>query len=245
MEAQSIQEYERLEKYYWWFVGRRNIIARVLKRYFSGRQLRILDWGCGPGGNFKLLERYGQVLGVDASDESVSACRRKGITAVMKAADLSEFKPDTAYDLITNFDVLEHISDDTGFLCGVRELLATGGYMMVTVPAYQFLWGRLDEAVGHKRRYTRKGIIRKFNQCGFSVVMASYFNFFISPAFVAYRMLEKLRRNTKSSLSGSVVEFPVLINWLFAMIVSFEALLIPYINLPFGTSIIVLARKQA
>lgn len=245
MEAQSIQEYERLEKYYWWFVGRRNIIARVLNKYFSGKQLRILDWGCGPGGNFKLLEQYGQVLGVDASDESVSACRRKGITAVLKAEDLSEFRPNTAYDLITNFDVLEHISDDVGFLRGVRELLTPGGHMMVTVPAYQFLWGRLDEVVGHKRRYTRKEIVRKFNQCGFSVVMASYFNFFISPAFVAYRMIEKLKRNTKRSLSGSVVEFPALVNWLFAKIVFLEALLIPHINLPFGTSIIVLAKKQA
>ena len=199
-------------------VGRRNIIARVLNKYFSGKQLRILDWGCGPGGNFKLLERYGQVLGVDASDESVSACRRKGITAVLKAEDLSGFRPNTTYDLITNFDVLEHISDDVGFLRGVRELLTNGGYMMVTVPAYQFLWGQLDEVVGHKRRYTKKEIVRKFNQCGFSVVKASYFNFFISPALLRTEC-SRLKRNTRSSLSGSVVEFPALVNWLFTKIV--------------------------
>ncbi len=244
MEAQSIQEYEKLEKYYWWFVGRRQIIGRVLEKYFSGEKLNILDWGCGPGGNFSLLGQYGQVLGVDASEESISACKQKGITNVLQAVELSELKGGAQYDLVTNFDVLEHISDDRGFLQGLRTVVKPGGHVLVTVPAYQFLWSSLDEALGHKRRYTRKEISEKFARAGYQVMRASYFIFFLSPAFVGYRMFEKLIKKKSTSLSGSVIEFPKLINWLFTKTLSLESILIPFISLPFGTSIIVLAKKK-
>src|SRR5438874_472081 len=116
MEAQSIKEYERLERYYWWFVGRRRIIEKVLHKYFFGFNVRILDWGCGPGGNFPLLKKYGPVIGVDASDESIAACKEKGIFDVIKAQSLDEFKTDIQFDLVTNFDVLEHIQEDEEFL---------------------------------------------------------------------------------------------------------------------------------
>ena len=158
MEAQSIKEYEQLEKYYWWFVGRRRIIERVLEKHFSSRKLNILDWGCGPGGNFKFLSKHGDVVSVDASDEAITACKEKGIDNVVKANELNEFNPDTRFDLVTNFDVLEHISEDEQFLRDVKKLLKPDGHILLTVPAYQFLWSELDRVLGHKRRYTRKEI---------------------------------------------------------------------------------------
>lgn len=243
MEAQSIHEYERLEKYYWWFVGRRLIIDAVLRKYFGGKKLRILDWGCGPGGNFNMLRNYGEVLGVDASDEALSECREKGITTVTKARELNEFKADTKFDLVTNFDVLEHISEDEQYLRGLHALLTPGGYAMVTVPAYQFLWSGLDEVVGHKRRYTRREICQKFNRAGYTVVRASYFIFFLSPAFIVFRMFQKLKKENTRTLKESVVELPRWLNWLFVQIVSIESMIIPRLSLPFGTSIIVLAKK--
>ena len=243
MEAQSIREYEQLEKYYWWFVGRRHVIEKVLKRYFLGRQLRILDWGCGPGGNFQFLEKYGQVLGVDASDEAIRACGEKGIQQVIKAGDLSEFKSDIKFDLITNFDVLEHIQEDDKFLLDLQKFLIPGGYVLVTVPAYQFLWSGLDELLGHKRRYTKKEICQKFRRSGYEVFMASYFFFFLSPAFILYRMIQKIKKSNTTSLNQSVSKLPKIVNWLFTKILFLEALIVPYLNLPFGTSIIILAKK--
>jgi 2-polyprenyl-3-methyl-5-hydroxy-6-metoxy-1,4-benzoquinol methylase len=244
MEAQSIQEYERLERYYWWFVGRRRIIESVLRKYIGGK-LRILDWGCGPGGNFPFLKKYGDVLGVDASDEALSACRKKGITTIAKAQDISEFASNEKFDLITNFDVLEHIGEDEKFLRDIRELLNPRGYVLVTVPAYQFLWTGLDEVLGHKRRYTKKEITQKFRQSGYDVVMSSYFIFFLSPAFILFRMVEKLRKNNSSSLKESVLEFPRLINQIFIWLLSLEAFLMNHFSLPFGTSIIVLATRKS
>ncbi len=244
MEAQSIKEYERLEKYYWWFIGRRYVIAGVLKKYFSGGNLRILDWGCGPGGNFKFLQKYGQILGVDSSNESLSACKSKGINNVVKATTLDEFKSDTKFDLITNFDVLEHIQEDESFLAGLHRLLVPQGYILVTVPAFQFLWSGLDDIVGHKRRYTKKELCDKFSRNGYDIVMASYFIFFLSPAFILFRMLQKIKKSNAKSLNESVVEFPRVINGLFAGTLYIESLIAPYISLPFGTSIIVLAKQK-
>lgn len=244
METQSIKEYERLEKYYWWFVGRRKIIESVLHKYFSDQNFNILDWGCGPGGNFKFLGEYGEIVGVDASDEAIRACQEKGITTVIKASDLSEFKTNNKFDLITNFDVLEHIQDDEEFLSGLKSFLVPGGHVLVTVPAHRFLWTGLDEVLGHKRRYTRAEICRKFEQAGYQIIKASYFVFFLSPAFIIYRFFQKLKKNNAKSLRESVLEFPKPINWLFTVTLFLEALVMPYLNLPFGTSIIVLAKKN-
>ena len=244
MEAQSIKEYEQLEKYYWWFVGRRRIIEGILKKYFFKAQLRILDWGCGPGGNFQFLKKYGQVLGVDASDEAIRACKEKGIQNVIKAGDLNEFKSDIKFDLATNFDVLEHIQEDEKFLSDLRKFLIPGGYVLVTIPAYRFLWSGLDEVLGHKRRYTKKEICRKFRRSGYEITMASYFIFFLCPAFIGYRMFQKIKKSNAANLSQSVFKLPKIVNWLFTKILSLEALIIPRLNLPFGTSIIVLAKSR-
>lgn len=244
MEAQSIKEYERLEKYYWWFVGRRRIIDKVLKKYFSGKSLKILDWGCGPGGNFNFLSQYGQVTGVDASDEAIRACEEKGIHNVVKIQNINEFKSDIQFDLVTNFDVLEHIQEDEQFLSDLKKFLVPSGYALVTVPAYKFLWSGLDDVVGHKRRYTKEEIYDKFSRSGYKVLMASYFIFFLSPAFILVRVFQKMMKTNIKNLNQSVIELPKFINQILVWILDLEALMIPHFSLPFGTSIIVLAKKQ-
>src|SRR3989344_6614633 len=104
MEADSIQTQAYLETGYWWFVGRRRVIEKVLGKFFSKKNLRILDWGCGTGGNFPVLEKFGSVLGVDSSGEALKLCRQKGIESVVKAASFSEFSsqtPNSTFDLVT------------------------------------------------------------------------------------------------------------------------------------------------
>lgn len=243
MDADSIQDYAKLENSYWWFVGRRKVIANVLKKYFSDRQqLRILDWGCGPGGNFSMLSEYGQVLGVDASDEALKVCRAKGITNLIKAGTLQEFHTTEKFDLVTNFDVLEHIHEDEEFLKALQGLLKPDGYILVTVPAYQFLWSELDKTLGHVRRYTRGELCLKFERSGYEVIKASYFIFFLGVPFIVFRFLQKFRQ--AKSLNSLAVDFPFWVNKIFTWLIYFEAVLMRYINLPFGTSIMVLARKQ-
>ena len=248
MEATSIKEYERLDQYYWWFVGRRKILLSLLKRFFGKKHIQILDWGCGPGGNYKILSQFGSVTNVDASEEAILACKSKEIINIQLAATLQEFKPQTKFDLDTNFDVLEHIEEDSTFMRDVKNILVPNGYMLVTVPAYQFLWTKLDQVLGHKRRYTKGELIRKFENSGYEIVFASYFVFILSPAFIMYRLIEKcinlVIKKEKNTLNDSVIEFPRLINLVFSLTFSVEAFLMKYISLPFGTSIVVLARRK-
>ena len=242
MDAESIQSYAALEKYYWWFVGRRRVIRNVLNNHLGGRSLKILDWGCGPGGNFAMLESFGEVLGVDASTESLEQCRAKGIHNVRQANTLDEFDGGSSYDLFTTFDVLEHIDEDEQFLNDIQQTLLPGGHVLVTVPAYQFLWSQLDALLGHVRRYSRQELVNKFNQNGYQVIQASYFNSFLAIPFIVCRMIQN-KFGKAATLDELAPDVPRPLNWFFTQLIYLEASMLRFVNLPFGTSIVVLARK--
>ncbi len=183
MDSNSLKTYAHHERTYWWFVGRRRIIKNVLSQYLSRNNYNILDWGCGTGANFKILKKFGTALGVDASKTAINECKSKGINNVLLNNSMDTFQPIEAFDLFTSFDVLEHIQDDNKFLYGIHKFIKKDSFVLVTVPAYQFLWSSLDEVVGHKRRYNRSELISKFENNGFNVLKASYFNTILSPIF--------------------------------------------------------------
>ncbi len=221
-------------------MGRRRVIDRLLNKYFSRKNLEILDWGCGPGGNFPMLEEFGNVIGVDASAESIRSCREKGFTNVVHVDTLDDFQTDRKFDLITNYDVLEHMSDDEKYLEDLKKYLVPSGFVMVTVPAYQFLWSELDDVLGHVRRYSRKELEEKFQKAGFKILKSSYFISFLALPIIVFRYLGKLTGRTKTP-KFTYVEFPKPINWFFKKLVFLEGWFLQYFNLPFGTSIILLA----
>lgn len=246
MEADSIQTQAYLEKSYWWFLGRRRIIETVLHKFFSKKGLQILDWGCGAGGNHGLLESYGVVTGVDSSDEALKFCREKGITNLVKAGTVDEFvssTPASSFDLVTAFDVLEHIPQDREYLKDLHKVLKPGGYVLITVPAFQFLWSELDDRVGHQRRYTRAGLSDKLEDAGFTPVKASYFISSMFLPILVYRFLGKITGRSRTP-KFTYVEFPRPINWLLTELIYFESALLQKINLPFGSSFIILARRK-
>lgn len=247
MEAIALATYAKLESYYWWWVGRRAVIASAMRRQFLGRApLNILDWGCGPGGNFPVLAPYGNVLGVDASAEALRFCRERGHTNVRPAGTVAEFAaayPERNFDLITVFDVVEHIERDVQFLRELQQLLKPGGALLITVPAYQFLWSELDAAVSHVRRYTRGRITRTVRSAGYEVHRASYFITIMAPLIIAFRIAGHLTGRSQKK-QFSFVEFPPLINRLFIGTIRLEAKLLQWFNLPFGTSLIVLAQRR-
>lgn len=248
MEAIALATYAKLESYYWWWVGRRAVIASVMAKHFGGRSdLKLLDWGCGPGGNFPVLQGYGTVLGVDASPEALRFCREAGYGNVRQAGTVAEFVaayPERNYDVISVFDVVEHIEGDVQFLHELTALLKPGGRLLITVPAYQFLWSELDVAVSHVRRYTRGQITRTVRSAGYEIVRASYFISLMAPLIIVFRLLGHLTGRSKKK-QFSFVEFPPLINRLFISTIRLEAKLLRWINLPFGTSLIVLAKRRA
>ena len=242
MDPTAIQTYAILEDSHWWFLGRREIIGRLLEARLAG-PMRILDWGCGTGGNFRMLSRFGRVTSVDASDLSLELCRARGMSDVIKAATLQEFPVQDQYDLVTNFDVLEHIADDEGFLRDLHRVLTDNGHVLVTVPAYQFLWSDLDRLLGHVRRYNKRDLVRCCEKAGFTVSVASYFNSFLAVPFIAVRWTQT-RTKRASTLKDYAMELHPWLNNLFLFLMTLEAAIVPRMPMPFGTSIILLAKKR-
>jgi len=114
-------------------------------------------------------------------------CRARGMSDEIKTATRQEFLGQDQYDLVTNFDVLEHIADDEGFLRDLHRVLTDNGHVLVTVPAYQFLWSDLDRLLGHVRRYNKRDLVRCLEKAGFTVSVASYFNTFLAVPSIAVR----------------------------------------------------------
>jgi SAM-dependent methyltransferase len=146
------------------------------------------------------------------------------------------------FDLITAFDVLEHIGPDMETLIALRARLATGGKLLITVPAFRFLWSPHDESHHHKRRYRLRPLIRLVERAGYRIIIANYYNFWLFPLVAAARLLDRckgLRYQNDAQLSIP----PVPLNWLLEVIFASERYLQEVVRLPFGVSIVLLAQK--
>jgi SAM-dependent methyltransferase len=245
MEPSFYAEYFEIEDRHWWFVGRREIFLRLLDRLLppsrNGRPRRILDVGCGTGTMLLHLARYGSVQGVDADEEAVRFCRQRGIEYVQRAEVPLPFEPE-AFDLVTLLDVLEHVDDDRGMLRELNRVLRPGGMLLLTVPAYRFLWGPQDEVSRHRRRYVAREIEERATEAGFQLRRLSYFNTLLFPGIAAIRLLRPRRRG-EDLRSDFALTRPGRLNDLLGRVFALEASLLERIDLPFGVSILALAVK--
>jgi len=226
------------ESRHWWFTGRRRILASIIESLHLPDNATILEIGSGTGGNLKMLSRFGKVSSVemDATARAIAAEKTGGGFDIREGICPTDmpFKPDEKFDLICLFDVLEHIEDDIAALAGLKGLLAEGGQVLVTVPAYQWLWSAHDHFLHHKRRYTSRELISKLDETGFSAGRISYFNTFLFPVAAAVRFLDRLLGRT--SASGTSVPGPF-VNSTFRAIFSFERVFLGWMSFPFGVSI--------
>jgi SAM-dependent methyltransferase len=191
----------RAEDRHWWYRGRRQVIERAIAALDLPTGGRILDAGCGSGRNMVELSRRGVVTGVELSDTSVALARERGAGEVISGSVLEMPFADDSFDLATCLDVIEHLEDDLAALRELRRVVAPDGSLLVTVPAYQWLWSGHDEINHHFRRYTRSSLQRTAEQAGWRQVRATYFNSLLLPVAVLLRVLERFsRKPTESSL---------------------------------------------
>lgn len=183
-----------LEMQHWWFVGRRDILASLVSRLLpAGQAARILEAGCGSGGNLGMLSRFGQVDAFEYDDDARRAASSRSGLIVHPGSLPGEVPLEGhLYDLIALFDVLEHVEADVASLAALSRRLAPGGRILVTVPAFPLLWSRHDETHHHFRRYTRASLGSAAQAAGLRVCYASYFNFFLFPLALALRGLKML-----------------------------------------------------
>ena len=215
----------RAEDRHWWYRGRRNVIERVIADLRLPARARILDAGCGSGRNMIELARHGTVSGIELSDTSVDVARTRGAGEVIAGSVLEMPFDGDSFDLSVCLDVIEHLEDDLGALRELRRVLAPGGSLLVTVPAYQWLWSGHDEVNHHHRRYTRRSLQRVAEQAGWEQVRTTYFNSLLLPLAIVLRVLDRFsRKTTESSLDLWVPPEPL--NWLLERPLALEAALI-------------------
>ncbi|MGB2868263.1 MAG: class I SAM-dependent methyltransferase [Bacteroidota bacterium] len=242
MEDQLYQSFYDVEMRHWWFVARREILLDIIEtRLHLPAGSKVLDVGCGVGGMLvSLSDRY-EAYGTDTSTLAIEFCRKRGLKNVFEC-DLKGLPlPNLEFDLIMLLDVIEHVDDDLGLLREAFGRLKKGGIVLVTVPAYQFLWTRHDDLNHHKRRYVGRRLGRVLVESGFLVDRMSYFNTLLFPLALVTRLLHKvLGSGNESELSIP----PSPLNNILKSIFSLERPLLRRLSFWFGLSILAIARKH-
>jgi SAM-dependent methyltransferase len=247
MHKDFYAEYYEIEDKHWWFVGRRRILLRTLEGCLppprDGEPLRILDVGSGTGKTLQYLSRYGDTRGVDVSEEAVAFCRERGMENVQLARSFPLPFEDDSFDVVTILDVIEHIDKDQETARELYRVLRPGGLLMLTAPAYQFLWGPQDEISLHRRRYVAGEIRRLLERAGLRVDKLSYFNTFLFPIIAAIRVVRRFVPSQGELKSDCGMTRPGRLNNLLSLIFGLEAAVVRRWNLPFGVSILCLAHR--
>lgn len=245
MQQHTYRVMYEVEESHWWYVGRRRIIRSFVEEAIANLGLsdgrpRILDVGCGTGGNLELLNQYGDAEGVDISEEALAFCRTRGLERVRRGAAEQLPYEDNLFDLVTALDVVEHLDDDLEGLREMRRVLRPGGCALLFVPAFMFLWGVQDEVSHHRRRYRLPQLRDVVHAAGFKAERMSYANItFFAPILLGRQLMRftGLRPASENNINVSAL------NGMLGRVLGAESSWLRYANLPFGVSILCLARK--
>jgi SAM-dependent methyltransferase len=224
---------------HWWFIGRRAILLAEMARWLPRRRCRVAELGCGSGGLLEALGRFGSAVGVEADPALLETARQRGLDCRPGSLPSDVPLPPGEWDAVCLFDVLEHLDDESAALGACGRLLAPGGLLFVAVPAYAWLWSRHDELLGHRRRYTSPRLRRVVEAAGLLVERVSYFNALLAAPIIAVRLLRRALRRDGHDLSRP----PAPLNRLLAAVFSVEARLLRRRSLPFGVSLLLVARR--
>jgi SAM-dependent methyltransferase len=247
MERAEYLVMAEVEGYHWWYGGMRAITASMLDSTYAGRRdLHILDAGCGSGGNMRFLRRYGSVIGIDLAAEAL-ALRHKSLEGHLAQASVLAIPfADASFDLVTSFEVLYHraVPDERAALHEAWRVLRPGGRLLLRLPAYQFLLRRHDREVHTRRRYTAGPVRALLRSSGFVVERCSYINTVLFPLAVAQQLAERALP-TFAPHGSNLVPPTAMLNEALRWPLAAEAAWIARgRSLPFGLSIICLARKM-
>ncbi|TLP39622.1 class I SAM-dependent methyltransferase [Arcobacter arenosus] len=232
MESFAYKDIQNQEKNHWWFKARREIIREKLNKLNIKKDSTILEIGCGTGGNIPMLKKYGKVYAIEMDDYAIEISSKHNIQ-IKKASFPIENPFENKFDLICMFDVLEHIENDIVALEQIKKMLTKDGILIITVPAYTWLYSTHDKFLHHKRRYTLSKI-ESLVKNKFEIYEKTYFNTLLFPAIVIARFIDKIypKENSLGYKTPNKI-----VNFILFQIFRFEKYLLRLISFKFGSSI--------
>jgi ubiquinone/menaquinone biosynthesis C-methylase UbiE len=240
------------EDKHWWFAGRTWSLLHMIDRLVTpDGSKRVLDIGSGAGNMFHHLARYGPVVGVDNNPKPLAVARERGYDVREGLAEDLPFD-DGAFDLVALLDTVEHCEDELTILRESYRVCAPGGHLVITVPAFMWLWSHNDVLNDHKRRYTVGELREKLAGIGFRIRRMTYNNFFVFPLAVGLILLRREASQEPElasphfddeSYQVEMEPAPPLLNAVLRGVTWTESQVLRWLNLPVGTSIICIAQK--
>ena len=230
---------------HWWYVARRRLVEETLAG-FDIPPGRVLDVGCGTGDNLDMLVRAAgaPAVGTDLSRYALQHARHGSDGRVRTVVALAEALPiaTETCGLLASMDVIEHLDDDYTALREYRRVLVSRGLLLLTVPAYEWLWGEHDVRAAHRRRYRVGQLVAVVESAGFEVLRTTYFNSFLVPAAAMLRRtpLRRLVKQTDEEV-GNTSPF---VSSVMTRVSSAERRLALRRSVPFGLSIMLVGRRS-
>ena len=242
MERTVYHRLDQLEGQHWWFAARRKILENVIRQFAPKKSnLRLMEAGCGTGGNLQMLSSFGKLDAFELDDEARVIAKSK-LPIEIKSGMLPDHVPyqDGSFDLVIAFDVIEHVEHDIESLAKLGRQLAPGGRLVMTVPANPWLWSKHDETHHHFRRYTSASLNDALMKAGLKPVRISYFNTLLFPLIAGLRLVRKAFG--MSEAADDAMPSPT-VNRLLKSIFGFESNWVGKISIPIGVSLLAIAQK--
>ena len=237
MEEKAFDIIDNCEDWHWWHKARKEIITDIiLNNIKEYENKKLLDIGCGSGFFLNSISNYiKDSTGIESHNYNNSKYNN-----ILKVDIFNNGLKDSTFDIITSLDVLEHMEDEKKFIDEIKRLLnKDNGYLVLTVPAYQFLFSYHDEINNHYRRYNKTQLKKLLINNGFAINKITYFNFFLFPPFFMVRLIHKI-----FNIKSSEEEKKSIFNNILYKIFRFEKYLLRKINFPFGSSLLVICKLK-
>lgn len=230
-----------LEEKHWWHISKRRVVRNLIDTYNRVKYPKILDVGCGTGKNMEHLQKFGEVWGLDQSRRALDYCRKRGLKNLkLGDAEKTNFSSNS-FNIITMLDVLEHTDDDK-VLKEMSRILKKEGLLIITIPAFSWLWSKWDEVLHHKRRYNSQSLTEILKKNNFKIIKMTYlYSFLVLPALVIRNIKQKLY-NKNEYPSDFKLSNPIL-NKLMQLISGIEFKLAQIKSISIGTTLLAVAKK--
>lgn len=243
-EPAVFERQSQFEEVSFWYQGRNEVIVWALRHYFPDAA-SLLEVGCGTGVVLAQLQKELpglELVGGELHEPVLEIARERMPGVEFALLDGRSLPYENRFEVVSAFDVLEHIAEDEQVLGQMHRCLRPGGGLLITVPQHPWLWSARDEYLGHERRYSRKEMVGKVEAAGFEVVRATSFVSTLLPFMLASRVGQRILRRDNDPTEE--LGLPASVQRVLSLGMKADLALIKRgVSLPAGGSLLVVARR--